>query len=168
MATNEYTLAIKTGLPQDISPLTISVFELDAIPQEPDGVGGVVASDFTPVQQAFYSGAKQDRWIWTVSCAMTTENQRKLAAFYEWQQNRLLNQLDGDLSWTDEFFEIPPQATPTRTLVSTSVSADGQSYGFPIVNCFLSKPKREYRNLEDLNRDVYPYRCSFQILEVRT
>ncbi len=168
MATGEYTLAIKTGLPQDISALTIFTFELDSLPQEPDGFGSVVADQFTPAQQPLYVGAKTDRWIWTVSCALTTEKQRKLAALYEWQQNRLLNQLDGDLTWTDEHFEVPPQATPTRTLVSTQTSADGQSYGFPVVNCIITKPKREIRDLNDFRRDVYPYRCTFQILEVRT
>lgn len=169
MAAGEYTLAIKSGLPQDISPLTISIFELDALPQEPDGVGGVVAEQFTPAQQPLYTGSKQDRWRWSVSCAMTTENQRKLAAFYEWQQNRLLNQLDGDLTWTDEHFEAPPQATPTRTLVSNLTSADGQIYGYPIVNCLISKPKREIRDLDDFRRNVlYPYRCTFQVTEVRS
>lgn len=167
MATDSYTLAIKSGLPQDISAVTIDTFPSDHDGVEPPLVGGAVGAERrTPAQAPLYTGSKQDFLTWTVDCALPQADMLKLGALYEWQQNRLLNRLDGDLVWTDEYIYLKPQATLTRSVVSTLTTADGQRYGYPVVNVLLSAP--EFLPIGPESDGNIWYRATFQVTEVRS
>lgn len=168
MAEGEYTLKIASGLSQDISPLTIALFQIEGLPAEPETFDSVIADRFTPAQVPLYTGSKRGRLVWNVAAVMTIAQSRKLGALYQWQQNRSLNQLDARLTWIDEYYHIDPQATPTRALVTSLTSEDGQTYGYPVVDCLLGKPLREIRNLPAFQRDLYPHLCTFQVTEVRS
>ncbi len=167
MAANSYTLAIKSTLPQDISSLVIDTFPPDHGGIEPPIVGGAVGiNQRTPAQVPVYTGGKQDFLTWTVDCALPEADMLKLGALYEWQQNRLLNKLDGDLAWTDEFIYLKPQATLTRAVVATLITADGQSYGYPVVNVVISAP--EFFSIGSASDGTIWHRAVFQITEVRS
>ncbi|MEL7504967.1 MAG: hypothetical protein AAFN18_21130 [Cyanobacteria bacterium J06554_6] len=163
MAQGEYTLAINSGLPQDISALTVANYPTSTPFTEPDIFGGAAATTWTPAQIPLLQGAKRDRLVWSVVAILEEADALKLGALYQWQQNRYLNQLDGRLTWTDEVFYHDPQATPIRTFVANLTSADGQTYGYPIVDCLISKPKKEIWQ----KGNPLTYQVTFQVEEVR-
>ncbi len=165
MARGDYTLAINSGLLQDITALTISNFPRSSRPQKPSSAGAAAGTQHTPAQVPLYTGQKRRRYIWSVVCVLSEADMLKLGGLFEWQQNRLLNQLDGRLTWTDEILYAAPQATPTRTFVSNLTSADGQTYGFPIVDCEITDPEISIYGGTGANID---YLCSFVVTEVRS
>ena len=160
-----YTLAISAGLPQDISALQISYFP-DGITNSPETIGFVEASNFTPAQVPLYTGPKTDRFVWNIDCTLPGEDMLKLLSLYEWQQNRLRNRLDGRLSWTDGFMYLPPQVTLTRSVTQVLTTADGQSYGYPVVDCLISAIERTIVG-PDPSYSFQWTRCIFQVTEVR-
>ena len=165
IARRDYTLAINLSLPQDISALSINRFPKGSPPRKPNSNGFVSGVEHTPAQVPLFSGAKRDRLTWDVSAILTEAEYLKLGALFRWQQNRLLNQLDGRLTWTDGIFYADPEVTPTRTFVANLTSADGQTYGFPVVDCEITSPEAQIYG--GSGGDIR-YLCTFQVTEVRS
>lgn len=164
MAQDTYTLTIKSTLPQDISSLTIDTYPSDHEGiQKPEFLGDIIISQRTPAQEALYTGPKRDYYVWTIDCALPQGDMLKLDAMHGWQKNRLQNKLDGRLTLTDEYFYLKPEATLTRAVVSVLTTADGQNYGYPIVDVKITSPV-----ISDLGSvsGVRWYRCIFQAEEV--
>jgi hypothetical protein len=165
MAQGDYTLAINSSLTQDISALTINGFPRNSRPAAPESFEFVAVDQWTPGQVPLVAGNLRDRLVWNVATVLDEAASLKLMALFRWQQNRLLNKLDGRLTWTDEIFYMAPEATPTRTLLANLTSADGQTYGYPVVDCIITQPLREIFGRSGTSFD---YLCTFQIQETRS
>ncbi len=165
MAQNEYTLAIKSTLPQDISALTIDKYRQDSDGfQKPEFFGDISIQARTPAQVPLYTGPKVGYYVWTIDCALIEADMLKLDSLHGWQKNRLENQLDGRLTLTDENFYLKPRQTLTRSVVSTLTTNDGQSYGYPIVDVKITSPIIS-RISNDYSGNLW-YQCIFQAEEV--
>lgn len=167
MAADSYTIAIATGLTQDIAPVTLNSFPPDSDgAQPPEIIGAAAASAWTPAQVPQLTGPKRDRLLWTIDAAASQADALRLASFYGWQQNRIQNKLDARLSFTDEYFYTLPAPALTRAVVSQLATSDGQLYGYPVVDALISPVI-----IEDLGRGVTSgirwQRVAFQIEEAR-
>lgn len=165
MAQGDYTLAIHSSLTQDISALSLNKFPQNTRPQSPDSFSFVEAQDWTPAGIPLATGNLRDRLVWNVAAVMSEADARKLGALFRWQQDRLLAGLDARLTWTDEIYHADPQSTPTRTFVANLTSEDGQTYGYPVVDCILGSITRE---VFGRNAGSFDYLCTFQVQETRS
>jgi hypothetical protein len=164
-----YTLRIPDDLPQDIPSLEISLFPDNFEPVSPDVIGDIQPGQFTPFQRPYLGGAALPRLQWNVACKLPDAEAHQLAALYRWQQTRLAAKEDGRLLWTDRFEPTEPQPVGEllRDIEDAKTTAWGDTYGYPVVSCLISKPARQITG-HQLKTDLPMWLCVFSVTEVWT
>jgi hypothetical protein len=111
-------------------------------PASPDVFGDIQATAYTPGQLPVVTGALRPRLEWAIAAQLTEIEFAQLGALYRWQQKRLSQRLDARLEWIDRFnpTEPEPVAELTRNIVESQLTSWGHTYGYPVVNCLISKP----------------------------
>lgn len=161
-----YTVRIHPDLAQDIPALDIRSFPDGFEPPSPNVFGNAGVIDWTPAQMPLVGASKLDRLEWAIACKLTEEESLQLAALYAWQQRRLLANQDARLRWIDRFepTEPEPLANLNRDIIDAKTTTYGYTYGFPVVDCLLSRPSRQLLS----SRGSTPVRlCAFTVTEVR-
>jgi hypothetical protein len=130
------------GIGSGIPALVIDEFDDDGYARSQ--LGWQTLSEFTADADAVIAGpTAAPRYVWNIAALLPKAKVLQLEAIALWANSQYRLQQAPVIQFIDEIEEVPPEATPSKTLLADSevVTSWGWTYGFGVFNVKLEIPE---------------------------